>query len=738
MVFYNRKKTCCGYFFPVSRKVFFSAACKVTALACLGMPSAMAQNSSPVLEEIVVTATRKEESLQSIPTSISAVSSMELDRKGITGFEQLSDTVSGLTLSKPDGGTSASVYVRGVGTYGSSPASQSVAVLIDDVFQPRIGAAFNELMDVDRVEVLRGPQGTLFGKNTTAGVVRIFTADPTTDSFYGKVQGVLGNLNAREARGFVNIPIVKDTLALRVSGFAAKRDGYTENLFANEDTRNVDRDGFRIKALWNVTDTLEFKLTHEESNDSSDRDSARVTYAGDILTANPTLPEDYPLSLGKSQEQHNNNSLETERSILKINWEVANHTVSLISALDKSELYLFDDRDDSPLLFGSTPFLSNEAATETESHELQVVSNFNGAINYVLGYYQMDEELTSTTILYSADYSAIPRPLTIKNEENSAFYGTVFYDINESWKFTAGARRLEDTRVGTNSQFTSGELDFSETTYSTKLQYQLDNDMMFYVGYDKGYKSGGINREFGRCKLVAGARCLTEDEATWDPETTYNHEVGMKSEWLDNRLRINGALFYQTYDDFQITQSIQSLSNVIVRNATEVDSKGIEADFVAILSGSFVLNGSVSYILSQYGSYDNATCTDGQPGCVGGMQDLSDEYLDHAPKLSFNFGGEYRENFAIINNSEWFARTDIVYKGEQYLHPEQAEATKQKAYYVVNARLGVENDAGWKVTLWANNLFDEDYLQDAIVDDDGVYWTPGIERTVGVTMDYAF
>ncbi len=230
----------------------------LSVLALGGGAQAVAAEGEAILEEVVVTATRRLESVQDIPTSVVALTGADLANRGITDFRDLSEAVSGLTLNRADNALGAAIYIRGMGTEGTSAAKKSVGIMYDNMYLVRPGLVFSEMLDVSSVEVLRGPQGTNFGKNTTAGVIRITTADADPNEVSGKIQGVAGNLGAAELRGVVNIPVIKDTLGLRVSGFTAERDGYTEDTLRGIETRNVDREGYRAKLLWNITDSSNY------------------------------------------------------------------------------------------------------------------------------------------------------------------------------------------------------------------------------------------------------------------------------------------------------------------------------------------------------------------------------------------------------------------------------------------------------------------------------------------------
>jgi len=705
------------------KKKSLAALSSALALCAAGQGSAVfAAEENLVLEEVIVTATRRAESLQDVPTSIVAVTAADLDRKGITDFRNLSDTVSGLILDRPTHALGSAVYIRGVGTEGTSGAQKSVGVLYDGIYVLRPGIVFTEMFDLATVEVLRGPQGTLFGKNTTAGVIRINTQDADPTEFSGKVQGVAGNLDARELRGVVNVPIIEDVLALRVSGFTAERDGYTKNVLTGDDTRNVDRDGYRAKLGWDINEDMVLKLSAEHTEDKSDLDEWN-------------LSQSTTGKIGEYAQQPGASSDEIDRYIANFRWMVADHSLTAYYAREEGDSVLLIDYDESPTEVFT---VRNLTELKTDNYELQWTSDFDGPFNYLLGYYRQEQDSVSPTSLIFPT-SRVDRPPVPVVSESEALFGNFSYEFNERWKVQVGARYSEDsvdattTSVG-NEQVFEGTKKFDEWSWSLKLNYQLNDGTMMYAAYDKGYKQGGINRFV-----------LTLDELFYDSEIAYNYEIGVKSELLDNTLRLNAALFHTTYEDYQYSWSVPGEANVVIYNAAEVKSTGIEADFLWWVNELLTLDGSVTLLDTEYEEFTNSPCNwPAQPGCVDGFLDLSGETLNRAPELSFNLGGELRSDFALIRGTEWFARLDAVYKGDQNLDIALEEYAEEDAYVLANARLGLASEAGWTVTLWGRNIFDENYRSSARVRGNPAlgtvdeYGVPGIEATYGVTLDYAF
>lgn len=589
------------------------------------------------LEEVIVTASRREEGLQTIAASITAATGTDLEKQGISGFREMAEAVSGLELKQPNGSISSAVYIRGVGVSGNSSADPSVGVLEDGVHQARPGAVFTELLDIQRIEVLRGPQGTLFGKNTTAGVIR------------------------------------------------------------------------PAKLLWNTSDNFELQLLVEQLNQSARMDSALVDYPPDFLANfGDILP---PVSIGKYQQDSAETRDDTWRYVLNANWDLFGHTLGFISSFEKVGHFLFQDRDhtvlEGELGSGEITYLTNHTDSEIKTHELQLSSNFDGPFNYIIGGFWQDMGRVSTTDIYLDAGGFLPRPLSAEKYNSKAVFGNVSYEFSERWNTSRGTRYTEDEKIGSNNIF-SGRKVFDVWTYSLKVSCHMDADRMFYFSHDEGFKSGGINREFSNC--VRGAPCLTLDEAFLDPEVTYNYEIGVKSEWLDRRLRLNVALFYQVYEDFQINQTVPGDASVLLTNAAEVESSGIETDFVW-LATDMTFSGNLPYVKTEYKNYKGAPCAlPTSARCVDSAQNLSEKTLDNAPRLTYSIGGEYRDTLSTYGNIEWFGRLDVVFKDKFNLFEMQPVETRQSSYYLLNARVGLDSSDSWKLTLWVKNMTDESYL----------------------------
>lgn len=738
----------------------------------MGIQMASAQERTLQLEEIVVSASRREGSLQDVAASISALGGNSLANRGITNFEDIKQMAAGLYLEMPTNSSSASIRIRGVGTAGNSGLDSSVGVVVDGVYQNFPGMAFTELMDIDRIEVLRGPQGTLFGRNTTAGVINIQTRNPETDAFSGHIQGVAGNLDNRELRGTLNIPLIVDKLAMRVSANTVERDGYSRNGFLGKDTFNQDREGARLKLLWHATDHLDVLWSSDYQNTKSRVDQNMTVYGHDNITQGlpfsgqpwsviagllgKPLP---PLEKRRAQEDVLGGAEDTlERHALTIDWSLPGHALKSVSAYEEVEMSSVQDRDQTVL---DMSYLTVASAARVITQEVVLSSERDGPLSYLVGaFYQQEDLSTDVVMIDGADAVALrggmvlPPTLVTSPRENSSVAGfaSVTYEFTDQLRLTGGVRYTEDTKdmaqimqlpmPGSPTVMpTDNEKTFREWTYSAKLQYDVAPDKMVYLAYDRGYKAGGFNAQNVGCILSDGlASCLTPSQLVFDPETTDSIEVGLKSEWLDGRLRLNGAVFYQTYDDFQVSQAMLDQGFVLISNAANVDSMGVELDLNAMLTDRLTLDASLAWVNSEYDEFENAPCTNPtHTGCVNGAQDLSGKRLDNAPKTTANIGLAYRAPLSNALGLDWFARTDVSYRSDAYLHVAQDDRTRQGGYAIYNAMFGVETaDGQWKVTLWGKNLGDKQYSQLGDSSLGGVRMIPGVTRTYGVTADWRF
>lgn len=742
----------------------------ITAVSLTAGPAPKAHAQVPagtVLEEVVVTATRREERVQDVPASVSVVTGANLEAQGITDFADVKRVASGLYLESPQGQASSSIRIRGVGSAGFSSVDPSVGVLVDGLYQPRIGSVFTDLLDVERITVLRGPQGTLFGKNTTAGAILVTTTQPDFDGISGQLQGVAGNLDNQELRGVVNAPIIDDVLAVRVAGFYAQRDGYMQNRFLGNDSRNLDRRGGRAKLRFAPTDALDMTYTLDYSDTQYRSDQGLVRYgtldsarAGDLSGApledvgealGKPLPSIGPFTREVFQGEQRAQD-EIERHLFNLKWSFLGHTLTSITGYEQVDNFLPADNDGT---FLDLVQITSSPSTKTKTQEFQLANDGGGMLEYVVGLWYQDSDLQSPTrVADPADLAALEgrpqRPDTIvdstANSETLAYFGSLTVNLDERWSLIGGLRFTDNEKTSNQTIASFPVIDNasrtdSEWTYKASVRFAATDDIMAYASYDRGFKSGGFNRQETLCFIVGAPFCLPDDRLSYEPETTDSIEAGIKADLAGGIARVNAAVFYQTYDDYQVTSKFPP-SSTIVQNAADVESYGLEVDLTAAPTEQLTINGSYSYIDASYGTFDNAPCPLNESKAPTCSQDLSGRILDNSPKHTFNIGAEYRDNLSSSIALEYFIRADASYRSEANLTSTLASDTVQDGYTLLDGRIGIESAAGtWTLTLWGRNLADEEYLLIAGRPSghvDGLTEVQGLPRTYGLTVDWRF
>jgi iron complex outermembrane receptor protein len=467
-----------------------------------------------------------------------------------------------------------------------------------------------------------------------------------------------------------------------------------------------------------------------------------------------TLPD---VSLGRpAQSFEGRGEDRSERHILTVDWSLPGHTLKSVSAYEEHEMFIAQDRDRTVLDLSD---LTADSAARVLTQEIVLSSENDGALSYLVGAFYQSEDLTTDIAINNGDdYTTllggfvIPSTYMVSNRNNSSIAGfaSTTYEFTDVLRGTLGVRYTEDTKEMHQQMdipFTGSVVPmdskktFREWTYASSLQYDIDADKMIYFAYDVGFKSGGFNQQTVPCILSGGLQgCLSDDRLSFDPETTDSFQLGLKSEWLDGRVRLNGAVFYQTYEDYQVAEYLLDQAYIVVSNAAKVESTGIEFDLNAVLTEHWRMDASVTYADSTYDAFENAPCArPSQPGCVNGSQDLSGQRLDNAPRLTSNLSLTYQSDLAIGDGWSWFVRGDASYRGAANLYSVQDEGNDQGGYTIFNARLGIETQDGqWRATLWGNNLGDKEFAQTGLNDVTGVMMLRGLTRTYGLTVDWSF
>ena len=725
------------------------------------------------LERIEVTARKTVENLQEVPVAVTSIGAQELAENGISVMTEVQQFSPNTTLQASRGTNSTiTAFIRGVGQqdplWGYEPG---VGIYIDDVYLARPQGAVLDLLDVQQIEVLRGPQGTLYGKNTIGGAIKYVTKEMSGDATLN-LQGTFGSYNQKDLKVTGQLPIIDEKLYVGFGFATLNRDGFGEFLTSaldNQDRENYNKDvtAARVTLEYTPTDDLFFKLTWDKTKDDSN------SKGGYRLL--PSLLTDAPVPDSKYDSYTSlptKNNVELEGYSFTARWDVSNSTsIKYVGSNRDSYSPTNIDFDNTSIRIFDVPAIYDDEQT---THELQV--NHQGD-NYKLvsGLYYYDGESCGQfeAILEELGKSLGAAGLTrevsgCSNSTSKAAYMQGTYDFDEQWSMTLGARYTRDSKEATVNNglvFATvypesgwipgyvrpeGQLvptvlddneDWSRFTPRAGVEYQYNPDILFFASYAQGFKSGTFNPR------------ATVAEPAAKPEIVDSFEIGMKSEWNDN-LRANITLFTLDHKDRQYISVLPgddaSDLNQRLGNIGESTSDGIEVELTYIATESLTFDVSLGYIDS---TFDNVIDTNPE---TGEIFDKSDRFtVSNTPDLTFNFGATYR---LYTDMGDFVFNSNYYHRGEYALFEEDSLLT-QDSYGLLNAGITwYSTDGHWNAGLYAKNLTDEEYMiggyqfvaPDPSDPQNVSKYTPGLggdntligyygdPRTVSLTVGYRF
>jgi iron complex outermembrane recepter protein len=779
----------CGSTFSARSTRRGAAAAGAVAAALFATGIAGAQSAAPAgdgaLEEIVITAEKREATLQDTPISIAAFSGDDLAAAGVVSTEALSGLAPGLNVQREVIGK---VVIRGVGTEKFSVGSDpGVAIHQDGVYMARSSVSVFEFFDTQRIEVLRGPQGTLYGRNATGGVINIISNKPEAE-FGGYARVDLGNYSKKRIEAALNAPF-GESAAGRLSVMWADRDGYTENLNAGARARglaeldNQELWGVRGQLKFGSSDAFEGLIQLDVLNDDSNPPAFKYfTHASGGVPWSPVtagmaaVPGDAVLTDLRQVSQGFEATIpgsprtvpafggnELQAANVRLTWDLG--TVSLMSqtAYRKTDFSWLNDGDGVDAFF-VTYFQDDDSKQLTQ--ELQLSSNTEGRLQWILGAFYLKEE--SDTFSGLAFNIGIPAPgingILIDGESNTESYsifGQATFDFTDRLRGTLGVRYTQDDKDGDLVYNLFGGVlpppgpmgttwpqvlndSWSATTPKVGLDFDFTDDVMGYFSATRGFKSGGFN--------------LIAVQTPYDPEYLWSYELGLKTRLADGRVIANFGAFYYDYEDMQVGK-IVNLSDVLT-NAAGSTVKGLEAEVRASLGNGFELNLGAAFLDAKFDEFlTEDPAVNAAPAALGpnaGACERRDATatstrgvslagcdLRRAPEFSGNLGLAWEGSVA--SGGAVTVRADYAYKGKQYFTQFNREQVSQDSYGLVNLRVGYRSpDDVWGVTLWGDNLADEDYfstvLESGVPPPGGLVpqAVMGAPRTYGVTFNYNF
>jgi iron complex outermembrane receptor protein len=766
----------------INRKAALAAG---LAWSCVGVATSAAAQDKPqpdaatpkaqspdAIGDIIITARKRAEPAQSVPIAVTVLGDEALRTRNVQSLADVSRFVPNLTLDMGQGisggSSSASIYIRGIGQNDPSPtADPGVGLYVDGVYIGRSVGSLLDVVDLDRIEVLRGPQGTLFGKNTIGGAISLTSRRPG-DTFGGRIEGELGGYDLRGVRATVDLPF-SSTFAATASFAYRHREGFARSLVTGEKYGGIDHLSGRGLIRWKPDPAFTVTLIIDGSQQRDDGQFVRP-----VAPFNPTIPSTITLlnNLVYSKPPYNSaydsrwlptstytnfatSPAASDADIFGISgtleWQLGpGVTLTSISAYRRLKTYIAVDSDASPLPVNYQKY--NDIQKQF-SQELRLDgTSFGDRLNWTLGGYYFHEDIRNTALLdaFHGLYPAVPNTgldlnvLEHFNPKNRAYavFGQATIKLSNTLSLTGGLRynrehkyvSVEGQRLVSNTvflPFLERSLSFQSWTPKVSLEFKPRKGMLLYASVSVGFKSGGINYQVVN----------PSDFVPYKSESATTYEIGSKADFFSNRLRVNIALFDTKYSDLQLRYragpgqfncpTTAAFCSFVV-NAAKVDVRGGELELTARPVAGLELNGSVGHVTERFTSID--------PLLVAGNVVNANTQLPKTPRWTFGLGGGY--SIPIKGVGSLNLRTDYSWKSSQFIEISNSPRLRQAAYGLLSGRIALMTvDKKWEFALSGENLTNEVYITSGSVTyastgADGAGY--GLPRTWRLSASYKF
>ncbi|MGF1908421.1 TonB-dependent receptor [Vibrio kasasachensis] len=642
-----------------------------------------AQGQSSELEVITVTAEKRNADIMDVSSSISAITDSDLKDAEISSITDLSQHVPNLHIFTWGGSRENNIFIRGIGP--GLFTDPTVGFYVDGVNYTNNGMFDLDLTDAERIEVLRGPQGTLYGGNSLAGIINVITKKPDniTDA---RVSITADTLDRRKISLGVNTPLIEDTLYGGLSMAFNDNSGHLTNIHNGKDYGAREDFVARAKLRWEPNYTFESDLIFDFQRLRGD------SYA----LGNADFIHNNPDKVDHNYDGEDNRNAYGITLVMKN--EFNHFDFTSITGWRDWDSYNSADQDAS----SRTDFIYHNIAEEQQkqfSQELRWASNSLSNVKWLAGLYgyYAKYQTNGTSML---DYTAIGWggpyiDSTDVEKENSGYaaFGQIDYDLTERMILTAGLRVDMERRkadIRTNNQSTSnvniqGDKDFNEWLPKIGLSYATDENSLVYASVSQGYRAGGFDHLYPN-----------QNKPTYDSETSTNYELGYKASFFDNSLELSTALFHIDIKNQQVQQLVQSTNTIMTDNAGHGRSQGLEFETRYTPASGWLIELGGSYTNAKYQDYESCAMTS-QQSCSG-------KKMVNTPELTANFA--LQNNHQLSDQLSLFSRLDVFHVGDYYFN--SLNTLKQDSYQLVNVKLGVEA-RNWEVYLWMKNALDENY-----------------------------
>ncbi|WP_162256385.1 TonB-dependent receptor [Sphingomonas sp. Root710] len=706
-------------------------------------------NNEAAIADIVVTAQRRSERLQDVPIAVTAVTAEKLANVGITSAQDLSLVAPSLYL--PVAAGSIQPRIRGVGTTSSGVGFENpVALYVDGVYIANAASGLLTLNNIERVEVLKGPQGTLFGRNSTGGLIQVVTKDPK--------QTAAGSFNASFARfndltlgGYLTGGLGDKVAADLAVRYQSQAEGWGTNLATGKDVNRIEHDiAVRSKWLFEPDDATRIRF----AVDYADRRDSMIAFhatPGYPLTFNNAFfggPYDQGGRYDNNKDQPEIARLKTGGVSLQINHDIGSVAFQSITAYRKTRFNFDLDLDLTPIRIVAC---CGKTRAQQLSQEFQLSSTGAGPLKWVAGVYlwSAKDEYTRLDIILDNGLGFTPsgvtdiRDINAQRTKSAAAYAQGSYEILPDTTLTLGGRYTYERKTESGTEniydgvngplFIAGpypaagiptKLTFKRFNYRISLDHKFSPDILGYASYSTGFKSGGFNPSQAQ-------------NPPFNPEEIKAAEIGLKTQLFDRRLRFNVAAFHYDYSNIQVARFLNGTQQVT--NGAKAENYGFDLDADLVVGGGLSFSGGLGYVHARFKSFPGADLYSGFKGCALPLGQFcsasaAGNQLPGVPAWTWNIGGEYRTdlgsgeialNLTYSGVSKWFAAPDNY--------------AFQPAYQLLNASIGwTDSSQHYSIRVWGKNLTNEYYAIGIFEANQGVNSELAAPRTYGATVGFKF
>ena len=715
--------------------------------ALTSLPVTWAADSSAnnlVIEEIIVTARKKEESIQDTPLAVTAITG-ELREGSVRRLEDIQAFAPNLFINRTPGiASGAAITIRGVASLESDKSFEpSIGVVMDGMFLGTSSGVLLDNFDIERIEVLRGPQGTLFGKNTTGGILNVIRSPVSLNEMGADISLTGGSFGRQDIKAVAQIPLIEDTLGLKLFGASIQHDGHVRNTTLNTDVGGDDKTNYGFTVLWEPNDDFDLKVHHEIMEDNSEQGAytnrnvvgelaCTITQIGfDPANGCEKDANDGPDTTESDGSNFSNNDYET--TIVTANFNTEAFLYTYIYSLRDMDEQNMQDFDGAPAHLLRMNFFND---WEQTSHEFRVTSQFSDTVQFIAGFYDWEADFEQRWDVYDLFYqlSRLGVPPWGAGRQGVEGYSDVFpweddvagnngqsqvptstavffsadWFVADNWTLTAGFRWTEEEKDFVGGASAPGyyplrgepwpgifnpyeaKAKWTETTPKLGLRYQPSDDAMFYASYSEGFKSGGF--------FARQANYLIDP--SYEPEYVKNYEFGWKTTLQDGRMIFNGAIFRSDYDDKQESILIPvDLSNVatVVRNASSLEMTGLELEVMYQVTQAWNVMATYGYLDSEYADYLADLTGDNI------VTDNSALVPRNTPKNTFGLTTSYT---AKVGNGDLKARISYRHRSDMETNSSNNPLGTLDSISNVNATVSYTID-NYGVSLWGRNITDQ-------------------------------